>query len=242
MIPLKEIIDLLCGAEFFNMHFVDMETHELVVSKVPMLVQSINLGVLDLHKRFTLKTGHAKINLTKGQFRYNLRPQYQVGTKGNEDKYIVEGDKLYPRSVLKIEKVFDECEIELPLRGPGYRNNVSTPENDSILLPKNYFDGDENRTFITVEYRRTGDPLRICNDDLDNWTCLKVDLPYTHQQALLYFVANRHHKPTGFSENSARETINYGQAYEDECRNLDKLNLRVDDVGTDDMIRRGGWA
>src|SRR5690606_40296744 len=75
-------------------------------SDLPKLVRSINLGVLDLHKRFLLKEGTVVIRTHRERHRYYLRPEFQVNNgrpKPGVEQYIEDQfDKLTDRKSTRL--------------------------------------------------------------------------------------------------------------------------------------------
>lgn len=245
MISMQEVVEALTDCELSNLIYVDMETKEINESKLPKLVRSINLGVLDLHKRFLLKEGTVVIRTHRERHRYYLRPEFQVNNgrpKPGVEQYIEDQfDKLTDRSILKIERVIDTCGHELGLNNLSEFYSVSTPSPNVIDIPDHVMK-QEHTGKLTVKFRMAPKSEVIFEDSIEDWMYLKVDLPYTHLQALIWFVASRSHASKGFMENTVSEFNNYGNRYEMECQNLDALNLRVDQVGTNDRLLRGGWV
>jgi len=242
-IQLKQVIDLLAEGELSNIKYVNIDTGALVLERVPSLIRAINLGVLDLHKRFLLKEGMLKIQLEEGRRLYPLRPAYQVGQKPKPGvtQFITEGNKLGRQSILKIEKIIGDNGVEYFLNDTWQPLNITTPEFDVLEISDEFYCHSSSKT-LEVRYRRAPTPMKICVDNLDSWGCIDIDLPYTHLQALLYFVASRCQTPIGFMENTAQEGFNFSQKYEAECANLDAQNLRIDPVGNQDRFVRGGWV
>lgn len=248
MIPMKEVVNLLCESELVNLAFVDLDTKELNTAKLPSLVRSINLGALELHKRFNLKEGTLVLNVQPGQNLYFLRQEFQEGAKARPSipvQYISAlPGKFFTVGLLKVEKVLDSKGYEYKLNEEDSCLSVYTPQADVIEIPDNLlkYMADSNITQLTVKFRKAPVQHLICEDFADDWSCKQIDLPYTHLQALVYFVAKRSHNSVGFTENSTRERIDYNSLFEQECANLDALNLRVDRQGGDDRLRRGGWV
>lgn len=245
MIKMAEVVDLLVDCELSNLLYVDSDNKALNTAKLPALVRSINQGVLELHKRFNLKIGTITIDLDKERHRYYLRPQFQTGNKPDgvdAVKYIRAGDdKLWPRSILKVERVFDQAGCELTLNEQGSLESLMTPSDD-ILQVSDWFLQKYPTTSLKLEYRMAPKKQLLCEDFQDEWDCLDVDIPYTHLQALVYFVAMRSHSSIGFQANTASEYNNYSQKYEIECQALSTLGLQNDPQGRNDRLVRGGWA
>lgn len=241
MISMREVIDMLTDCELAQLVYVDSDSKTLNMRTLPGLIRTLNLGVLEMHKRFLLKTGTAEVLLDKERHRYYLRPAHRVGAKGDSPKYLISSDLLGPRSLLKVEQIFDQEGREYSLNtDPFYGLMTPAPDilevSDHILL-------NSRANKLTVKFRMAPRAEILCDDleeeDIEN---LKVDIPYTHLQALIWFVASRSHASKGFQENTASEFISYGNKFEAECAALDALNYRVDQQGGTDRLMRQGWA
>lgn len=248
MIKIEEVVNLLAEAELSNVMYTDLESKKLNPTKVLALVRSINLGLLELHKRFPLKTGTLTLNLQPNLRRYYLRPEYQVGKAPRPGviQYIAQGtDRLEAGELLKVEKVLNPDGLELDLNISDSYIGVSCPQFDVLEIntfAQAHFTEHRYATLI-VEYRKTAKQLMVFEDSLpEELLAQNVDLPYTHLQALVYFVAKRLRSPIGFSQNSAQEAVNYNTLYETECNNLNMLGLYSDQHGSTDRFTRGGWA
>lgn len=240
---LSEIFDHLQYGELSNLGLVDKVTGVIPESVYPKILSSVNLGVLDLHKRFVLKKGYLRIKLEEGRTMYPLKSVHQIGNKAPAGtvQFILNDGVKYADDLLKVEKVTTEKGFVLGLNNQSCVRSVSTPQDNVLYVP-----GQLQRELrpkpeiLTVEYRMTSKPLKICEDSFDP-LCVNVELPDTHLQALLYFVASRANNPIGFSQSTMHEGNNYNTKYENECIMLDALNFRVDEVAVNHRAGRNGW-
>jgi hypothetical protein len=70
---------------------------------------------------------------------------------------------------------------------------------------------------------------------------IDVELPYSHLEALLFYVASRVHTPTGMT-NETNMGNTYYQKYEASCQQLEVSNLRVDQGSQNSRLYRNGWV
>lgn len=238
---LSEIYEHLQFGELSNLGLVDKESGVIPETMYPKILSSVNLGLLELHKRFVLKKGILRIQLQTDQTMYPLKSMYQVGNKAPTGtvQYILNDGVKFTDDLLKVEKVTSEKGMVFGLNNQTTEWSVSTPQ-DNLL----YVSGTLQRKWLpeilTVEYRKGIRPLKICEDSFEQ-LCVNVELPDTHLMALLYFVASRLHNPIGFSQATMHEGNNYAQKFEQECMNLDAQNYRVDDVAVNCRAHRNGW-
>lgn len=238
---LSEIFEHLQYGELSNLGLVDKTTGLIPEKSYQKILSSVNLGIQDLHKRFVLKKGILRIQLQENQTMYPLKGIYQVGNKAPTGtvQFILNDGVKFNDDLLKVEQVNTEKGVLLGLNDGTSALSVSTPQ-DNMLYVSGLLQRTQKPTVLTVEYRKSVKPLKICDDAFDQ-LCVNVDLPDTHLMALLYFTASRLHNPIGFSQATMHEGNNYAQKYEDECTNLTYLNLRVDDVVENHRAIRNGW-
>ena len=72
------------------------------------------------------------------------------------------------------------------------------------------------------------------------WNETEIELPYSHLEALLYFIASRVHNPIGMA-NEFHAGNSWAAKYEHECVRLEQLNLRVDQGEDNTNFCRNGW-
>ena len=70
---------------------------------------------------------------------------------------------------------------------------------------------------------------------------MELELPYSHLEALLYFVASRVHNPMGMA-NEFHAGNSWAAKYEAECMKLQQQNLEIDESNDSDRISRNGWV
>lgn len=238
---LSEIYEHLQYGELSNLGLTDKETGIIPVENYPKILSSVNLGLKDLYKRFTLKKGLLQMKVVDGQTMYPLRTIYQEGNKaptGTVQFILNEGVK-FDGDVIKVEKVTTDKNRLLGLNDETDKYSVGTPQLDVL-----YVSGLLQRTLkpeiLTVEYRKGAKTIKICEDGFDP-LCVNVDLPDSHLMALLYFVASRANNPIGFTQATMHEGNNYAQKYEDECTSLMSLNIRIDEAAVNHRACRAGW-
>ena len=74
-----------------------------------------------------------------------------------------------------------------------------------------------------------------------NPEAIELELPYSHLEALLYFVASRVHNPMGMA-NEFHSGNSWAAKYEAECMKLQQQNLEIDEGNDNDRLGRNGWV
>lgn len=237
---LSEIFSQLSTGELNNLALAG-EDGEIPKEKYERLVNHVNMGLVELHKRFLLRVGEVWVDLVPGQSQYVLKRLYQVGNREGRKlvQYIRESDPVFLDDIIKIEQVFDQSGTELGLNDPENLYSVVTPTMNTIRVPSDLV-RDRNITSVRVQYRAKPEKI-VWEDKFFDPSDTEVELSDVHLQALCYFIASRIHNPVGFSE-TVHEGNNYAAKFERECASLDAQNLRVDTSSTNTKPMRGGWV
>lgn len=222
---LAELFNQLAYGELSQTFVGEMNTDgELNEDQYPKLLASINMGLTALHKRFNLREGRLAFPLT---------------TAGNVYKLTV-------TDIHKIERVYTAEEFELSLNDGNDPFSCYTPRMDTLRVPKKIVNKDQDipdkyKTDGLVVVYRANHPILAPVRGLINPETLIVDLPYSHLEALLYFVASRIHNPIGLV-NEFNAGNNWAAKYEQECQKLEGLNLEVDAEHNNTRLNRNGWV
>lgn len=225
---LSDIFDTLAYGELSALALAS--GGEIAREDMPKLVNHINRGVLELHKRFSLKRDTFTFTTEVGVLRYQL-------------------DKLCP-NIIEVLRVFGHSEHppkdeEIVKVSHFKYMNPEIPLCYLMVSPTIIrFNKTANvLTDFTVEYKAT--PARIKVDDFDTFdpTKVEVDLPMTHLEALSLFIASRVIAPIANNLGSPQENMNYQAMYEQACQALTVQGLDVEEVAYDqDRFYRNGFA
>ena len=220
---LSQIFSQLTHGELSQISLGGASTGGISEENYPALVDHINLAMAALHSRFSLKEGSVVLELVPGQYDYPL-----------------------PAECLKVLTVATETGVELVLNRKGDSFACSTPSASVLTVPAPLVDkplwlaSDIKTDSLTVVYRRLPAPIEIDDFGIDPAE-VEVDLPMTHLQALLLFVASRVFSASSLSD----QPLNYNSffsRYEHECQVLEAAGMRLDYAGQENRLRRGGWV
>ena len=223
---LQDIYDQLSFGElrllFLGEGGEDTDTTEKVDFK--RLLPTVVLGLTDLHTRFRLKEGRTSVTLVPNQASY----------------FLTEND------LLKVEQVSGTwCEdvYDIPLNVRSDKASILTPSFKSLLVPTNSEDAPWllETPALSVVYRQDHPPIDPILANVAP-TVLTIDLPHSHLQALLLFIASRIYNPVGMNPGAMHEGNNFKQLYEVECQRLTDLGLEIDDDEVNDRLERNGWV
>lgn len=233
---LLEVFNQLTYGELSQISIGGGNVGEIAQRNYPAILSHMNLGLTQLYKRFSLKQGELRIATVTGLTTYLLSSKYAVSnTRSREPiKYILDSPLApYTDDLLKVEEVWYAGE-ELSINNARDSFTVHMPSEKVIRLPTACVG------YVDVKYRANHPHL-----DVDTMTQdpedLDIELPYSHLQALLLFIASRVNTPMGMS-NEHHAGNSYYAKFEAECARLEAENVHVDKVVQRDHFREKGWV
>lgn len=236
-LTLEDIFQHLSAGELAQVSMGIEDDGNIPENQRKRITSSINLGLTELHKRFLLKEGKIQVVLQPGMQTYRLHSNFAVSnSKSNEPiKYLNDVDVPFTDDVLNIERIYDHEGNELPLNIIDDPLAVRTPTQSSIAVPVG-----TTYPYVTVVYRANHAQLNpIFVEALPSK--VPIDLPISHLEPLLYYVASRILNPVGMVS-EFHEGNNYTAKFEAACQRLEQLNMRVDTQGVNNRLHRNGWV
>ena len=206
----------------------------------------VQMGLTALHKRFRLKERRFKLHITPQQVSYVLKSDFAQSNDSDNGKvrYILDDSDPFKDDLLKVERVYDHEGTELTLNKVGDEEAVRTVSHNILVLPDHLVDPDylavDGRDEVTVVYRADHPRLDTINAQYAPFDT-EVDLPVTHLEPLLYYVASRIMNPIG-ATGEFHEGNNYYQKFEMACQQLEKQNYQMDPEGVSTRFETNGWV
>lgn len=208
------------------------------------LLPSMVLGLTSLHSRFRLREGTMTVALTEGRASYVLMSQF-AESENATNPIILDSADPFKDNLLKIEKIYGICdgvEYRIPLNNTTVKHGIRTPTMTSLLLPT---DTDEapwllETTELRVVYRQDHPALDLAVANAAP-TEVTVELPPSHLQALLLFMASRIVTPMGMDPGVMHDGNNFQLKYDTACSELQDLGLEIDEVVATDQPEINGW-
>ena len=246
---LQEIFTHLATGELSQVYLAETGGQDVIADEyLKSMTQSIQLGLTALHSRFTLKEGEVSIKLDAIRTHYPLRSKYSVTKTTTADpKYILDSVELpFRDDILKIERVTTLNHDELPLNMRHEAMSVHTPSSDTVVFPTEIITGigdvpEEFKTdYFKVHYRANHSSL-IPRGGILMPDKIEVELPTSHLQALLYFVASRKTNPIGIVQ-EFHAGNSWFQKYELECKQLEDNGVGTHVDLTHQRFIKNGWA
>lgn len=243
---LKEIFDQLTYGELAHLAIGGGEAGSIQPANYPKVVSHINLGLTALYKRFNLKEGRVLLTLNPAIATYQINSKYALSTGSTGTRYITDSKAVpFKNDINKIERVYVSGGTELPMNDVDDAYSILTPTMTSLKVPNTILiqtpdTPDEFKTTtLSVVYRARHAPLEMEDIDPED---VEVELPDTHLEPLLYFVASRVHQPVGQMQTEGNMGNAYFAKYENACQQLELAGLQIDRQAQPDRITRGGWV
>lgn len=235
---LQEIFDQLSGGEFSQISIGGANAGVIDESNYGKVLGHVNLGLTALYKRFTLKEGRLVLELQEAVETYKLHSAFAVNGVGSTEpvRYIKDTVAApFTNDIIKVERVLADSGVELPLNDSSDTTSVFTTSALVLRVPV-----DTDSDFLTVVYRAAHPKLRV-TPGVFYPGLVEVQLPDTHLDALLLYVASRAQAPVGMGAEFNASNAYYGR-YERACQELEGKGLQVDQGSQNTRLFTNGWV
>ena len=221
---LSEVFTQLTHGELSQIAIGGGEAGEINDTNYGKVVSHITVGLTALYSRFSLKEKQLSIPLQTDSTTYQLDLE----------------------DLLKIERITTDSGYDVGLNNANDPYSCRTPTLKSIRVPQEILDKsellpDELKTDNLLITYRANHP-KITEAQLDLWPeNIDIELPESHLEALLYFVASRIHNPIGMT-NEFHAGNSYAAKYEMACQQLETHGIQVDSEFDNTRLNQNGWV
>lgn len=243
---LLEIFEQLTSGELSQLAIGGAEAGAIPKAKYPAMVNHINLALRAIYRRFNLKEGRVKIVLMTGRTQYPLLRKHAVSVPGTANPRFIQDTVSAPftEDVMKILRVYSSSGFEFGLNNVDDKYAMSTPTASVLRVPADIVAppielADEMRTTTLDVVYRAAHPI-LSNEDVDPEET-DLELPYTHMEPLLYFVASRLYTPAGMTNEANMGNIYYAK-YEAACQELEAEGFQVDQASEGTRLESKGFV
>jgi hypothetical protein len=235
---LSEVFSQLSYGELSQLSLGSSGAGVIDASNHAQMVAHVNLGLMALYKRFPLKESRLTFALQAGRTTY---PMTTV-----EDVVFMEGDSEFTDDILKIERVYTSRGYELGLNDLEDVYSCHTPSATILRVPAEIAAQslslvDHLKTDSLVVVYRAMHPIIEVKGSSFSPARVELELPYSHLEPLLLFVASRVNNPIGMT-NEFHAGNSYAAKYEQACQQLEIQNLRVDQGSQGNRLQIKGWV
>lgn len=245
---LQEVFDQLTAGELSQISIGGGTAGQIRPEDYGKVVSHVNLGLAAIYQRFNLKEGRFVIELQQGLTVYQLNSQYcQSNARSRQPlKYINDLAFPYKDTLLKVEHVFAESGFEFGVNNAVDAYSMNTPSQRVLVVPADIVAKKETlleelKTDTLEVVFRAAHPKIIVEDNDIEPDMYELELPDTHLEPLLFFVASRVHTPAGLGNEDNTGNL-YFQRYEMACQALENQNLQIDKGAQYNRIERNGWV
>ena len=215
---LSEIFNHLTFGELSKIDIGGTRNGVIAVEDYPKIISYINLGMVELYKRFSLKRKSLVLQLDSSLTDYPLTTDYALSNDESAEpiKYILDSQAVpFTGDVLHIERVVNSDGKDLPINELDNDDAVYTPAFDTLNVPE-----PTSNELLTVHYRAEPTPIDLQTTVIDT---VNVNIPYQLLEALLSYVAHRAYiaLPTPEPTNSANAYTRFNAA----CFKAEELGL-----------------
>lgn len=246
---LSEIFEQLRYGELSQLRLSDVPPGEDIPAvEYPKLVSFVNSGLTALYSRFPLKRNSLTIRLIEGVTNYPIHPRHVLVSNKpvRELRYIDNTVKPFLDDLLRIEEATLGNGTKLKVDDYNDEWSITTPEMATVKVPLKLVipinkDIPEKYISDTLEITyRARHPKIVIGLGYFDPARIELELPYSHLQALLFYVASRAHSPIGMAEEGMVGSGFFAK-YENECRILESLNMTVDNSNTSTLLNQKGF-
>lgn len=246
---LKEVFDQLTYGELSQLSIGGNEAGAISEANYPRVVPHINMALTALYKRFPLKEGRLVLQLQSGVTTYSVNSRFAASNTGSTEpvKYILDSAGApFSNDIHKIERVYTDSNYELSLNDNANPYSVFTPSALVLRVPSILVSGsmeipEELKTSNLELVYRANHPKIDIGYGFFEPELVDLELPDSHLEPLLFYVASRLHTPTGMT-NETNMGNTYFAKYEASCQQIEISNLRVDQGSQNTGIQRNGWV
>lgn len=237
MITLQELFDTLAQGELANLSLGNSPLRTITEAHYPKMVSHINLGLIELYKRFHLREGEVRVHQYPGVTTYYLRSAHSGELADMcEDTYLeVDDANPFLDDVLKVTQVYNSLGDELPLNNSTNPLSVFTPSFDVLKTPVN-----DPPDVLSVVYRASYPKIVIT--PTFNPITTKLHIPDYIIEPLLLYVASRAFKATPTPEGEVNPNTSNIHQYELACRKVEMYSLPPDVNDTRNQFTAKGWV
>ena len=230
---LSELFDQLVYGELANTVIGKLGIN---INNYPSMITHINLGLYELYKRFNLKKDSVIVQQFAAIKEYSLNSKYSLSNTDSLEavRYIVDNTgKPFTDNILKIETIVNTLDDK-----PFAINQFNDPDSINLInLTAFTITKPVDELLMKVVYRANHPRILLETTDL---LLQEIELPVTHLEALLYYIASRYHGSLP-SVDGVNEGNNYIGKFERSCLKISELGLVSKEEDTNYRIHNNGW-
>jgi len=239
MVLLRDLFHLLASGEFSSISLSRTSTGGLNESEYEKVIGHLNLGIVEIYKRFRFLENELTLHADPRVTKYYLREDRIADLHHiNTQRYIERpSDPDGCLNIIEITGVFNEAGDEYTMNNRFKTPCILQKANDILTITK--LTAPEKLSIVYQAY-----PSKITMEDDFNPREIVVPIPETIIEALLYYVASRVYKPMGSNDSTANadKSASYQQQFELSCQKLEFYGLDPDNQDAANTFEERGWV
>jgi len=247
---LQEIFDQLTYGELSQLSIGGGEAGKIDKANYNRVLAHLNLALTALYKRFSLKESRLLLVPVANQVLYSISHKYAVYSEDSVEtiRYLLDTAAApFKDDILKIERILTDDGIDIPLNNGASIYSIFTPTATSLRIPlaivNQVSDLPDWLKTVNLELVYRANHPKIAQEygrlDFDD---VQIELPDSHLEPLLLFIAARMLAPTGVGQFEGLASNNFMARYEVACQQIEQKNLQVDQGSQNDRLLVKGWV
>jgi hypothetical protein len=239
MVLLKDLFTTLATGEFSNLSFSAELAGNTIGASHRKIVDHLNLGLIELYKRFRFLEGELRLHVDPRVTMYYLREDRLASIENISLTRYIERPSDYEGflNILELTGVFKETGEEIKLN-----NRQSVPSIRQLAPDVLKIAGLTEAQTLEIVYQAS--PTKVVLDDETDLTTAVLAIPETIIEPLLFYMAFRVYKPVGANNSTAQadKSASYQQQYELSCQKLAQFGLDLHDNDQEERFTSDGWV
>lgn len=232
---LSDIFDYLVHGELSQLAIA--EKGVIHVNDYPKIIVNLNLAMIELYKRFPIRTRTITIELYTAITSYHLHSDFAAsnGVSVEDPKYIADADvdEAFNDDILLITDVFDTDAEALPLNDAESDGSVFTPSPVLLSVP----DAADNE-ILTINYRAK--PTKIALITTESLDTIEVEIYPQFLEAITSYIAWKLFSPVNVGDKG--EANSYYAKFEAACALIDNLGVLNRDNTRSTRFEDNNWV
>jgi len=232
---LSEIFEYLSYGELSQLAIGSADDGGIQARDYPKVISYVNLAMIEIYKRFSLREKQVLITLDDSITEYILNDDYAVSNVDSVEpiKYITDTiSSPFTNDVLMIVRIVDADGDEFPLNSIDDELSLFTPNPTTVSMSY-----PEDETTMTITYRAYPDKIALTTATPET---IEVALPEQLLEALLSYVAHRAYSSMNNSE--ATEGTTYYSKFLAAIRTVKETGGILKTYTDNSRLDDNGWA
>lgn len=205
----------------------------LLATQFPKVISAINLGLIELHKRFPILLSEVSIETSPTRSLYPISDMTgraaMIAGDDPADFFVLDfPTSTFPNNIVKILTVYNSAGEELPLNDEADSKSIFTAGHNVLRLPY------PMQEILRIRYHAVPATLHPCVNEES-----ELDIPPQFIEVLILYVAYRMFAAINMS---SAEAVNYYAKFEAACALLNREGLWHKDMRSNLRLDNNGWV